>query len=364
MKPAQPRTTEPAAPITARREELRRLILAAGFDNAGFAAAGAAPARDHFQRWLDRGFAAGMEYLKRRVERRTDPRNVVPGARTVIVVSRSYRDGEPFSIARGRSDLAEIAAYARGTDYHRVLESRLKGLTERLREAYPAAYRYYVDTGPVLERDWAQLAGIGWVGKNTCAIDAGAGSFFFLGVIITTLDVEPDAPATNHCGTCRRCLDACPTGAFAAPYELDSRLCISYLNIEHRGPIPEALEPAMGNLVFGCDICQEVCPFNRAPAARAEEDLASRAENRAPRLIDLARLDRSAFRERFARSAVRRAKFEGFLRNVIIALGNSGSPACLDVLRELEARPEITADEGLRATLERAIGRLTGRLDA
>ncbi len=361
---AQPSSTDREAPVAFDREELRRLILEAGFDNVGFAAAGAAPAREHFHEWLNRGFAAGMEYLKRRVERRTDPRNVVAGARTVIVVSRSYRDNEPFGIARGRSELAEIASYARGTDYHRVLEKRLKALTELLTSVYPAAYRYYVDTGPVLERDWAQLAGIGWVGKNTCTIDARSGSFLFLGAIITTLAVTPDAPATNHCGSCRRCLDACPTDAFAGPYQLDSRLCISYLNIEHRGAISEELEPAIGNLVFGCDICQEVCPFNRASGPEPEEELAARPQNRSPRLTDLARLDRSSFRERFPRSAIRRAKFEGFMRNVIIALGNSESPACLKALEELEAREDIMSDDGLRVTLERAIRRLSARLDA
>ncbi len=345
------------------RDGIRKLILAAGFDHAGFAAAGPAPGRDHLQRWLDRGFAAGMDYLKKRVERRKNPQEVLPGARTVIVTSLDYHDAAPFSVARGQGEHAEIASYARGTDYHRVMERRLRVLSEILARRYPAAYRYYVDTGPVLERDWSQLAGIGWVGKNTCAIDPDTGSFFFLGAIITTLPIEPDTAATNHCGSCRRCLDACPTDAIVAPYQLDSRLCLSYLNIEHRGPIPANLEPKMGNLIFGCDICQEVCPFNRPGRDRADEELATRPENRAPRLVDLARLDEKTFRDRFPRSAIRRAKFEGFMRNVIIALGNSESSGCLKALKDLEVREDIARDEVLRSTLERAIGRLRQRMN-
>jgi epoxyqueuosine reductase len=241
------------------------------------------------------------------------------------------------------------------------METRLRRASMALQGAFPARYRYYVDTGPILERDWAEQAGIGWIGKNTCSIDPERGSYFFLGEILTTLALDPDLPAANHCGACRSCLDACPTGALVNPYELDARLCISYLTIEHRGAVPEALEPSSGNLVFGCDICQEVCPFNRPDGggndgrpARAEPELAPRRESISPSLESLAALDEEGFRRRFPRSAVRRAKFEGFLRNVIVALGNSRSRESAEILARLSKREDVSESQVLSTTLERA----------
>jgi epoxyqueuosine reductase len=342
-----------------QRAELRACILAAGFERAGFARIEeATPGAERFRGWLDRGFAGEMDYLARSAERRLDPRRVLPGARSVIAVALHYRHPGAYGIASPRSDRAEISAYARGTDYHRVLERRLKRACELLQAAAPAAYRWYADTGPVLEKAWAERAGVGWIGKNTCAIDRERGSFFFIGVILTSLEIEPDAPAADHCGSCRLCLDACPTGAIVAPYVLDARRCISYLTIEARGEVPSELEGAMGNLVFGCDICQEVCPFNHPDQAPGDAELAPRPENVFPRLTELGGLSPDTFAARFPRSAVRRARPRGFLRNVLIALGNSGRPEHLRLVEELASRPEVQNDPMLRATAERAAERL------
>jgi epoxyqueuosine reductase len=302
-----------------------------------------------------------MAYLARTRERRCDPERVLPGARSVIAVALHYRaSGTPWGISNPRTDRAEIAAYAQGADYHQVLESRLIRACEALEREYPASYRYYVDTGPVLEKAWAERAGIGWVGKNTCAIDSERGSFFFIGVILTTLEFEPDPPATDHCGSCRLCIEACPTGAITEPYVLDARRCISYLTIEHRGAIGSGLEEKMANLVFGCDICQEVCPWNAPEGLRADPELAPRPENEFPSLPELARLTPERFRDRFPRSAVRRAKFGGFLRNAIIALGNSGRSEYIRLLEELRASEHVRSDPALLETLERASARLSG----
>jgi epoxyqueuosine reductase len=313
-------------------EDIRREALAAGFDRAGFARAGPAPNAGRFREWLARGFAGTMDYLGRNADRRCDPRAVVEGARTVIVLAahygeagesdRSCRSGDEAA-ALAASGRGEIARYARGTDYHRVIEGRLRFLCGKLFEIFPTErFRWYVDTGPVLERAWAEAAGVGWIGKNGCAIDPVRGSYFFIAVVITTIDLEPDEPSTDHCGTCRLCIDACPTAAIVEPRVVDSRRCISYLNIEHRGPIPEEHRRAMGGLIFGCDICQEVCPFNRPDRLSGDPELAPRPENLAPTLAELADLSSEGFAARFPRSAVRRAKWDGFLRNVVIALGN------------------------------------------
>ena len=309
------------------REAVRAIVRSAGFDRVGFASAGPAPSSDRFRAWAERGFAGEMRYMTKGLERRADPRLVLEGARTVISAAVHYREpgASGTELAPGE---ARIASYAQGKDYHLVLERRLKAACATLKERFPASYRWYVDTGPVLERDWAQAAGIGWIGKNTCAIDPERGSYFFIAVILTTLDLEPDEPSVNHCGTCRACIDACPTAALVAPYELDARLCISYLTIEHRGPIPPTLAPKLGDWVFGCDVCQDVCPFNQRDRAGTSSDfeLAPRQENVSPRLEGLATLDEESFRARFPQSPVRRAKHEGFRRNVLAALRNSAGP--------------------------------------
>ncbi len=358
--------TAPAGETATSR--VRDLLLRAGFARVGFARAGRAPHAERFEEWLRDGHAADMHYLARNAARRLDPRRVVDGARTVIVVALHYRGGaggdEPVA-----PDRAVISSYARGTDYHRVIETRLRDACRRLAAEFEGErFRYYVDTGPVLERAWAERAGVGWIGKNACVIDPVAGSYFFLGAVITTLELEPDPPATDHCATCRLCVDACPTNAIVGPYRVDSSRCISYQTIENRGAVPVELREHLGNLVFGCDICQDVCPFNqpewsRRHAAREgggsapDPELDPRPENVAPSLRDLATLDDAdAFRRRFPRSAVRRARFPGFLRNVIIAIGNSGDPdfaPLLDDLASRGARGDAVLEESVRWARER-----------
>ena len=352
-----PNSSEVAVNQKPEAEEIRRLLLDLGFSRVGFAQAGPAQNAERLAEWVRRGFAGSMSYLERSLERRQDPRNVLEGTRSVIVTAVHY-DG-PVDVTH-RSGDAVIAAYALGKDYHRVLQSRLRQACSVLSSRYGGSHRYYVDTGPVLERDWAERAGIGWIGKNTCAIDSERGSYFFIGSILTSLILRPDPPAENHCGTCRLCIDACPTSAIVAPYELDSRLCISYLTIERRGEVPEAIEPQLGNLVFCCDICQEVCPFNRdrtesdTPLRTGDPELTPRDDNRDPTLQELAALDEMGFRQRFPQSAVRRAKFEGFLRNVIIALGNSTDPGSSAILDRLSRRTDVMENSVLSETLKRA----------
>ena len=348
------------------REQIRARLKAAGFHRVGFASAGEgrdadSPGADRLRQWLRRGYHGEMHYLARNLERRCAPGRVLESTKSVIVAALDYRHRASPGIASPRGDRAEISCYARGTDYHRVLESRLKRACQDLRDDHPGqGFRYHVDTGPVLEKAWAEVAGVGWIGKNTCSIDREMGSFYFLAVILTTLDLPADPPATDHCGNCRLCIDACPTGAIVEPYVLDARRCISYLTIEHAGPIEPELEDSMANLVFGCDICQEVCPWNDLgndpgkTEPEADPELAPRPENVFPPLAELAALDAEGFRERYPRSAVRRAKPRGFLRNVIIALGNSGEPELLEPLARLADREDVRRDPLLRASLERA----------
>lgn len=358
------------------KEELRARVLAAGFDAAGFARAGRAPDAGRLAAWLAAGFAAGMDYMARTAEARTDTGRVLPGARTAIAVALFYRrrgessrsaasSGEARALAR--SGRGEIAAYARGRDYHRLMTRRLRRLAAALRLAFPGeSFRPAVDTAPVLERSWAAAAGLGWIGKNACAIDPREGSHFFIGVVLTTLEVPPDAPLADRCGSCRRCLDACPTGALVEPYRLDARRCLSYQTIENRGEIPEELRPAMGGLVFGCDICQEVCPYNRPEGGREEGGgrtdpaLAARLENVRPELGTLLRETIVSYDARFAGSAARRARRSGMIRNLLVAVGNGGRAEDRALLDWAAGRPEVAEDPVVREALGWARGRLKG----
>jgi len=384
---AESRLPLPPDDISAVSARVREQVKAAGFDRVGFAKAGVAPGSERLRTWLARGYAGEMDYLARTLERRIDPGVIVPDIRSVIVVALHYPAGldappqvssppeagsepepepepEPELEPEPDTERGRLAAYALGTDYHRLIEKRLKAVCQDLRRDFRATFRYYVDTGPVLERDWAQQAGIGWIGKNTCAIDAVSGSYFFLATILTTVELTPDPPAANHCGSCRLCLDACPTDAFAGPYELDARRCISYLTIEHRGELPAELENDLGEWIFGCDICQEVCPYNRDARHEPESfdpELTPRAENQWPDLARLAELDEDEFRDRFSRSAVRRARWEGFLRNVLVALGNTRTHVAHGILRRLRNREPFRSSAVLRATLERAARKTPSR---
>lgn len=302
-----------------------------------------------FEAWLDAGYAGEMAYLERGRAKRLDPRRVLPGARSVVACALNYHQGHD---AAGP---AHVARYAWGTDYHTVMERRLHALLADLETAAPgAAGRVYVDTGPVLERDLAARAGLGWVGKNTMLLHPALGSYFFIGVILTTAELAFDAPLPDRCGTCTRCLEACPTGAFPAPYVLDARRCISYLTIEHRGPIPIGLRERVGTLAFGCDICQVVCPWNRQAPVTGESAFAARE---LPRLTELVVLSEEEYRGRLRGSPLRRARRRGLARNAAVALGNSGDPAAAPALTRALDDP----DPDVRAHAGWALERLAGR---
>ena len=339
---------------------VREILRDVGFARVGFARLGELPANERFREWIRRGYHGSMQYLADGEAKRCDPSLIRDGFRSVIVVAAPYRTRSTPEPS-GPDPRGRISVYARGTDYHRVLEKRLRRGRNEMRERLDASFRYYVDNGPVLEKPWAAEAGLGWIGKNTCSIDAAHGSFFFLGVVFTSLELEPDAPATDQCGQCRACLDACPTDAFPEPYVLDARRCISYLTIEQRGEMPEDLEPGVGDWIFGCDICQEVCPFNHEDTFDGDPDLAPRPENAFPELENLLGLDEEQLRERFRASPILRPKLEGLLRNSIVALSNSGDPAHVDLLRQLREDPRFRESEVLRATLDRACKRLEAR---
>ena len=256
--------------------------------------------------------------------RRTDPHAMWPDARSVIMLGLNYGpDSDPLAILKERM-LGAISVYAQGDDYHEIIKSRLKAIARWLVANAGGDVKVFVDTAAVMEKPLAASAGLGWQGKHTNMVSREHGSWLFLGAIFTTLDLPPDAPEADHCGSCSACLDVCPTGAFPAPYRLDARRCISYLTIEHKGPIPRELRPLMGNRIYGCDDCLAVCPWNKFAQAGREAKLAAREALRAPKLAELARLDDAAFRALFAKSPVKRTGRDRFVRNVLIAIGNAG----------------------------------------
>jgi len=317
-------------------ESVKHRAREIGFDLCGVAPAESFPELAFFREWIDRGYAGTMGYLPRSAERRGDVRRVEPSARTVIMTGSVYNAGEPYSTERYDPSIGEVARYAWSEDYHQVLGARLESLVAWMREHHPETFvaRPYVDTGPVQERVYAQYAGLGWIGKNSCLINAEVGSWMLLGAIICSLPLEPDAPAVDQCGTCTLCLEACPTGAFVEPHVLDATRCLSYLTIEYRGSIPEAHREAVGNHLFGCDICQEVCPWNGAPVTTSDPSWSSRPDLNLPNLIDLWRgsdVELAAF---IGETAMTRAGVRGLRRNLAVALGNSGDPLALEVLSE------------------------------
>jgi len=347
----------------------------AGFSKAGIAPVPPAgdpsdyPELTYFESWIEDGRAGEMEYLKRRDQDnrllRSSLRVAVPWARSVIVCAANYNADAPKSTDPAPPDAAWIARYAwtgfgsgRPSDYHHVLLARLQQLEQSLQQQLgPFQSRCYVDTGPLVERIYARYAGIGWIGKNTCILDQELGSWLFLGVIITSLE-RPPAPirlAEDRCGSCTRCLDACPTGALTAPYQMDAGLCISYLTIEKRGPIPEPLRSQMGRQVFGCDICQDVCPWNRRAPLSADPELATRTALVNPALAWLAELDAEGFRNWFRQSPVERAKLAGLLRNTAIAMGNSGLANYLPKLREWACGPDPVLAEAAQWAADRLL---------
>jgi len=342
-----------AGAVKCKAEEL-------GFDLCGIAPADGFPELKFLDEWLARGYAGEMPWMARTAGRRADVRNVVPGARSVIVTGTIYNTvGRTLSGSPGERDDprpadAVIARYARGDDYHDVLGKRLDALLEWMRRETSAPFdaRAYVDTGPVQERVYAQYAGLGWIGKNTCLINAEHGSWLFLAEIITTLALEPDAQALEQCGSCRRCLDACPTGALVDAGVLDSTRCISYLTIELRSSIPEEYRPALGGHVYGCDICQDVCPYNQPSSTSSDLPWQARAGLDLPRLVDLWRRPDSELRALIKGSAMTRAKLTGLRRNLAVAIGNSGDPDALAALTTPREDQPSTADPMVREHIE------------
>jgi len=307
--------------------------VALGFDACHFAPAVRPPHADAFLDWLQQGKAGEMAWLAKNADRRTDPQLVLPGARTVIMVAKSYGQPPPRPQDGPHNPALpyQIAQYAWGDDYHEVLTPRVRALEEVL-ASHGGLQRSYVDTGPVLERDFAALSGLGWQGKSTMLISQRLGAFFFLGAVLTTLEIPPDAPVPDRCGRCTRCIDICPTAAITAPYQLDARRCVSYLTIELKGSIPVELRPMLGNRIYGCDDCAAVCPWNRFAQASSEARFAARPFAQQWRLRDFLNLDDAAFRALFKDSPIKRIKRRGFLRNVCVALGNTGTPEDLEPL--------------------------------
>ena len=295
-----------------------------GFDLCGIAAAERYPELGFFEEWLARGFAADMDWLPRSADKRADVRNVLPGAQSVIVTATLYNTDRPYSNELSPATAA-IARYAWGDDYHDVLKRRLDALLAWMRSASdePFDARVYVDTGPVQERVYAQYAGLGWIGKNTCLINPEIGSWLFLAEIVCTLPLEPDAQGLEQCGSCTKCLQACPTGALVEPGVLDSNRCISFLTIEARGPLPVEYLASMGTHVYGCDVCQEVCPYNRPAPTSQDPHWQPRAGLDLPRLADLAARSDEELLELLRRSPMKRPKIEWLRRNLTIALANA-----------------------------------------
>ena len=313
------------------KDELVRRALAAGFDDCRVARAESPAHADEFRAWLEQGAAGEMDWIARGAEKRCDPELVLPGARSVVVLAMNYYQGrsqneEGRSGARGR-----IAQYALGEDYHDVMLAKLRELDGFL-GSLGGRQKIYVDTGPVLERDFAAEAGVGWHGKSTMLLNRSLGTWFFLGEILTTLELPADPPQVARCGTCTRCIDACPTGAITAPHELDARRCISYLTIELKGSIPLEFRPLIGDRIYGCDDCLDACPWNRFAQVSRESAFAARPAVAQMTLRDFLALDDEGFRTLFRGSPIKRIKRRGFLRNVCVALGNVGTAEDLPAL--------------------------------
>ncbi|MGI8956517.1 MAG: tRNA epoxyqueuosine(34) reductase QueG [Chthoniobacterales bacterium] len=319
------------APLEIKAELVQRAI-AAGFDDCRIARAGSPAHAGEFRAWLEEGAAGEMDWIARGAEKRCDPELVLPGARSVVVLAMSYLEEGGRKKEKARSGArGRIARYARGDDYHGVMLAKLRVLDGFLC-SLGGTQKVYVDTGPVLERDFAAEAGVGWHGKSTMLLNRQLGTWFFLGEVLTTLELPPDPPQVARCGTCTRCIAACPTGAITAPHELDARRCISYLTIELKGSIPLEFRPLLGDRIFGCDDCLDACPWNRFAQVSRESALAARPAVAQMALRDFLALDEEQFRALFRGSPIKRIKRRGFLRNVCVALGNVGSEEDLPAL--------------------------------
>lgn len=364
--------------ITSFAERIKSQATSLGFDLCGAAPAVLCGELEHFPSWVAEGRAGDMEYLKSRNEdgtlKRSSLKVAAPWARSVIVCALNYNSAPPYSTEITDKARGWISRYAwfgepqgTNTDYHDAILRRLRRLEDWINSEWRNTHsaeiqsRSYVDTGPVIERVFAKYAGIGWLAKNTCIINPELGSWLFLGVILTSIDFAGSyaLPPEDRCGSCTRCIAACPTGAITEPYKLDARLCISYLTIEKRGGIAPELREKMGQNIFGCDICQDVCPWNgavdprRKPPASTLPEFQPREELLAPELAQLARMSREEFNQIFRRSPVKRAKYQGMLRNIAIAIGNSGRPQLAHALEPLLANPDPVVADAARWAMER-----------
>jgi epoxyqueuosine reductase len=352
--------TPSAAP--ARADALRPLIRerarALGFDAVGFAAPDLPRDRQSaYRRYIAEGRHGDMSWLARDPERRQSPRGLWPDATSIIVLGINYGPDEDPLATLARRERATISVYARHRDYHGLVKGRLKQLAGWLHGRFGAQVKVFVDTAPVMEKPLAEQAGIGWQGKHSNLVSRRFGSWLFLGEIFTDLALPTDPPETDHCGRCRACLDVCPTDAFPAPYQLDARRCISYLTIEHQGHIPPEFREPIGNRIYGCDDCLAVCPWNKFARTASETRLQARDDLRAPRLAELVQLDEAGFRRRFAGSPIKRTGRDRFVRNVLIAIGNSADPGLAGLVEERLADPSPL----VRAMAVWALRRLRGR---
>ena len=337
--------------MTSPEAQVKQWAAEAGFDDCRFAKAGTASHAKEFLDWIEHGKHGEMAWLERNPHRRCDPREVLPGCRTVICLALNYFPGNnPFP--ENHPGGYRIARYAWNNDYHDLIEKKLRELDQKL-QTLGGTQKFYVDTGPVLERDFASDAGLGWNGKSTMQIHRRLGTWFFLADILTTLDLTPDAPIRDHCGSCTRCMTACPTQAITAPRQLDARRCVSYLTIEHKGPIPHEFRRAIGNRIYGCDDCLQACPWNRFASTSREASFHARESVFSMEMRDFLSLTDESFRALFAKSPIKRIKRPAFLRNVCVALGNTGTADDLPALRQAAQDPHpLVAEHALWAIAE------------
>ena len=341
------------------RARIERQALTAGFDTIGIARVADEPAETatRLAEFIAAGRHGDMDWMADTAERRGHPAKLWPEAQTAIILGLSYApEHDPLAVLLERWRGA-VSIYAQGRDYHEIVKPRLKQVARALVQETGAEVKVFVDTAPLMEKPLGQRAGLGWQGRHTNLVSRTHGSWLFLGAILTTANIPPDPPEADHCGSCRRCLDICPTAAFPAPYQLDSRRCISYLTIEHKGPIDRELRPLMGNRIYGCDDCLAVCPWNKFAVAARETRLKARPETDNPPLAELLMLDDAAFRQRFAGTPVKRTGRNRFLRNVLIAAGNSGDAGLVSRIRPLLGDPSPL----VRGAAVWALGRLMQR---
>ena len=342
------------------KDQIRRKAGELGFDACGFTSVDQPwPAGARLADFVEAGRHGSMDWMAETLERRSHPRAMWPDARSAVVLGMSYGPKtDPLQILAHKR-LAAISVYAQGDDYHELIKGRLKLLGGWIAATLGGQLKVFVDTAPLMEKPLAEAAGIGWQGKHTNLVSREHGSWLFLGAVLTDLVLEPDAPSGEHCGSCQACLDICPTGAFPAPFQLDARACLSYLTIEHKGPMPPQYRAAMGNRIYGCDDCLAVCPWNKFAAAAYEQALHARDELKAPALADLAALDDAGFRVLFRKSPVKRIGRARFIRNVLYAIGNSGDPALAEAAK---ARLD-DASPLVRGAAVWALGRLLGEAE-